>query len=285
MNGTEDPSLELARRADVRSIVSILGIVSILNRITMRFRLVVLTCIFLVVLGQNSTVSAQANPKNGLQERMARLAEKAGAGVESAEPTAPREGRRIGPADGSGATPSILQSAAPGFAAGDRAKPLGTPDDSSSGWALSTLAALGVVIGLMLVLRWLWVRMGGRVVTGSSPVVEMLSRTSVAPKNHVVLVRVGSRILVCGDSPSGLRTLADIDDEQEVADLLTAITASRDSSITRGFNQVLHRFHGEHDDTRVAGGDNMEHRIDRARNSVSALLANVRGLAGKGGVG
>lgn len=225
---------------------------------------------------------AETEDPGDIQARMKRLAEHAGAGVAQAD-SPPREGRRIGPADGSGVEPGILQSSGPGFAAGDRGKPLGQASETSGGWALSTLAALGIVIGLMLLLRWLWVRMGGRVVAGQSPAVEMLSRTSIAPKNHVVLVRVGSRILVCGDSPSGLRTLADIDDEQEVADLLTSITASRDTSLTRGFNQVLHRFHGEHGASRDEGGDDMEHRVDRARDSVSALLANVRGLAGKGG--
>jgi len=63
-------------------------------------------------------------------------------------------------------------------------------------------------------------------VTSSAPqggIVEVLSRTTVAPRSHVVLMRVGTRILVVSDSPAGMRTLASVEDAEEVAELLGAI--------------------------------------------------------------
>ncbi len=146
-------------------------------------------------------------------------------------------------------------------------------------WMLQTITALGVVIGLILLLRAAWSRLTGQVVaTGHSPVVEVLSRTTIAPRNQLLLIRLGQRILVVGDSPAGLRTLAHVDDPEEIASLLTAISAAKPNSISQNFSQLLNRFNGEYesDALDVEGGDAAEHRIDRARNSLSGLLARIR---------
>ena len=101
---------------------------------------------------------------------------------------------------------------------------------SAGGAVLSTAGALGLVIGLVLAGRWAAVRFGGAAVTVArpSPAVEVLSRTAVAPKNHVLLLRVGRRVLVVNDAGQGLRRLAEIDADDEVADLLRhSVAASR----------------------------------------------------------
>jgi flagellar biogenesis protein FliO len=157
----------------------------------------------------------------------------------------------------------------------------------SDGWMLNTLASLGVVIGLILLLKWGWMKVGGVAAVGSSPVVEVLSRTAVAPRNHVLLVRVGGRVLVLGDSSAGLRTLANVDDPEEVANLLEAVTAARPTSVTRGFMQLLSQTDEAYDKARVKqeGGDSGEWRIDRARESVSGLLSRVKAMSQRGGAG
>lgn len=154
-------------------------------------------------------------------------------------------------------------------------------DASTSGWVLNTLAALGVIIGLILLLRWAWAKMGGRVIASNSPAVEVLSRTAVAPKNHVLLLRVGQRLLVVGDSSAGLRTLSQIDDPQEVADLLTAVTSQKDQSISKNFTQLLSRFNGDYDKPRLAdeGGDDSEVIFDRTRDRISGLANRIRTFA------
>ncbi|MEX0744025.1 MAG: flagellar biosynthetic protein FliO [Phycisphaeraceae bacterium] len=159
--------------------------------------------------------------------------------------------------------------------------------EGTGSMALNTLTALGIVIGLILLLRWAWVKLSGQPTIQSSPVVEVLSRTPVAPRNHILLVRVANRVLIVGDSSAGLRTLATVDDPEEIADLLTAVTAGRDTSITKGFNQLLGRFQGEHDTAHVddEGRDDGEHLFDRARDSVSGLLSRVRVMAGRDGDG
>ena len=113
----------------------------------------------------------------------------------------------------------------------------------------------------------------------------MLSRTSIAPKNQVLLLRLGQRILVVGDSAAGLQTLADIVDAEEVAGLLQSIAASKPGSATSGFSSVLDGFDGQYEGelhARDMGTDGSEHRVDRARDSVRGLLSRLR-HAGKGG--
>ncbi len=188
--------------------------------------------------------------------------------------------------------------AEPKAAAPEQARPLGAPSSTSqrllgprsdadpgagSGWFMSTLVSLGVVIGLILALRWFYARLGGRVIASpSSPVVEVLSRTSVAPRNHVLLLRVGGRVLVVSDAGSGMRTLSEIEEPDEVADLLAAVAAAKTSSITGGFNQLLSRF-GRDYESGQEGADDHEARVDATRDAVTGVLSRIKLLTERGG--
>lgn len=150
---------------------------------------------------------------------------------------------------------------------------------------LKTLTALGVVIGLALLARFGYARLGGKVAIASSPVVEVLSRTSVAPRSHVMLLRVGGRVLVVSDSSAGMRTLASVEDAQEVADLLGAVSAAKPTSISRGFSKLFQRFDEDHDRLQGASdhGDAQRPSPERVRESVTGLLARVRSLGRREG--
>ncbi len=161
----------------------------------------------------------------------------------------------------------------------ESAVPLSAPQDSS--WVLSTAAALGVVIALILGLRWLALRVRGVNMGVRSPVVEVLSRSVVGPKSAVLLLRVGPRVLIVGDSSGGLRTLSEVHDEQEVASLLQSIEAGRPQSMTHSFQGVFSRLNKQFDadepsDARAEGLDQSEHRVDRVRDSLSSLKSKMR---------
>lgn len=174
---------------------------------------------------------------------------------------------------------------------GDRDGAVAGDNEQSGGgtsWVLQTLMSLGVVIGLILLLRAVWMRLSGQPrVAPSTPIVEVLSRTAVAPRNHILLLRIGHRILIVGDSGSGMRTLASVEDEHEVADLLAAVDAAQDNSISRNFQHLLGRFGASHEqgvwDGEEDGRDNSEHFFDRARNNVSGLTSRIRMLSGRKG--
>jgi flagellar protein FliO/FliZ len=162
-----------------------------------------------------------------------------------------------------------------------------TKGSSGTSWMFTTLAALGVVIGLILLLRAGFAKLTGRTTaSANNPVVEVLSRTSIAPKNHVLLLRLGRRILVVGDSAGGMNTLANIDDPEEVASLLQSISVTKPGSISAGFAQLMQGFDGQYESEESLpeqGRDTVEADLDRARDTVSGLAARLRAMAGRGG--
>jgi len=161
---------------------------------------------------------------------------------------------------------------------GDRAG----ADALGRNWMMNTLAALGVVIGLIFLLRWLAKRsgLGGGVrVSASSPIVEVLSRTTVAPRSHIVLLRVGGRILVVNDGTAGMRTLATVEDPDEVAGLLQSVETAKESSMSNSFGRVMSKLSNQWssaDDTAELGNDESEAGFDRARTSLSGLRNRLR---------
>lgn len=114
---------------------------------------------------------------------------------------------------------------------------------STGSWLLQTITALGVVIGLIFVVRFIYLKISGQTpVRSANRLVEVLSRSAIAPRHQVVLLRLGRRILVVGETQSGMNTLANIDDPQEVAALLGAVEAEKPNSVSRQFTEALGRF-------------------------------------------
>lgn len=151
--------------------------------------------------------------------------------------------------------------------AGDTSKP------GSSGWALQTLSALAVVIALIFGLRMLLQKMTGQSPVGpASRVVEVLARTTIAPKSSVILVKVGGSVLAVGHTPNGLNTLAEFDDPGDVASLLSQVSASKPLSITESFRSVLHGADAGYDDADEPDEDT----ADRTHEQVNGLLARMR---------
>ncbi len=87
----------------------------------------------------------------------------------------------------------------------------------------SAFGALAVVVGLILVLARLFRRHAPNF-SQSLPqeALEILGRRHVDPRQTILLVRIGARILVVGSSASGLNPLGQIDDPVEV-DLLAGL--------------------------------------------------------------
>lgn len=158
------------------------------------------------------------------------------------------------------------------------------------GWLLSTLAALGVVLAIVFGIRWL-LRRGGVVSTAAPQggVVEVLSRTTVAPRSHVVLMRVGTRILIVSDSPSGMRTLDTVQDAEQVAELLGAIDSAKPASMSQNFGSVMKKLSGqwsgdasEVEPVPLTPGESHSDE-DRASGAISSLRGRLAALSDVGG--
>lgn len=174
-----------------------------------------------------------------------------------------------------------------------------TPTPSWSGGSiLPTLAALGVVIGLIFGVRLLLAKATKTPLVSTTSAVEVLSRTSVAPRSHVLLLRVGSQVLVVGESSGGLRTLSAVQNEEDVAALLQAVESSKPQSIAGGFSSLMGKFNRHYDEAEdatdpltappidrfEAGLDQSEAPVDRARHGLSALAGRLRGRGGEAAV-
>ena len=148
-------------------------------------------------------------------------------------------------------------------------------------------ATIGAVIGLVLLLRLAYTKITGRALaTGRSHAVHVLARVAVAPRSHILLVQLGQRILVVGESAGGLNALATIDEPDEVSGLLRTVAGDQAGSITRSFSQLLDRFNSQYPENERPEADRFavaEHATGRARDQVSGLLSRLRSLAGRTG--
>ena len=153
-------------------------------------------------------------------------------------------------------------------------------------YLLNTITALGIVIAIIFLLKKIISKMSGTVSTKTNnSLVELLSRTSVAPRNHVLVLRVGQRVLIVSDSSQGLRTLSEITNPEEIAHILANVSAGKPNSVSRSFNQLFKRYDGDYDQSQWTeeGADQSEHAVDRARDSVSSLLSRVKSMSSRGG--
>ena len=163
----------------------------------------------------------------------------------------------------------------------DSRKGLAGEGTSSTPWWLKTGAALAVVLALIFMLRGVLARWVGRSAAGvNSPVVEVLHRTALAPRQHLVLIRLGARVLLVNESASGLRTLATIRDPQEVADLLANLSAGKPSSASSGFHELMRRVTGSQreQEALAQAGDDREGQVDSARDELSGLASRLRAM-------
>lgn len=124
----------------------------------------------------------------------------------------------------------------PGEEAG---RPLSRPEGAapSLGAFWSTLGALGIVVVLILGLARVWKKHGPMAgIGGEQGTIELIGRRVIGPRQTIFLVRLGSRVLVIGASPEGLRTLAEVTDPVEV-DYLAGF--SREPDAENGWTQTF----------------------------------------------
>jgi len=136
----------------------------------------------------------------------------------------------------------------------------GAPEEdaaaSSSGGWLRSVASVGLVVGLILVLaaatRFVSRRSGSVAATigpgGRAPsgVLEVLARYPVGRGQTLVLLRIDRRILLLSQSTSskgsGFVTLAQFDEPSEVAAILRQTQDEASESISARFRQAMDRF-------------------------------------------
>lgn len=105
-----------------------------------------------------------------------------------------------------------------------RAVGSGRSDSDVLGW-LKTLGALAVVAGLIFAVRWLLRRLGVAAPVDQAGPMEVLARASVAPRQQLLLVRLGKRLVLIGAGGGTMTTLAEVSDQAEVDELMQSVKA------------------------------------------------------------
>jgi flagellar biogenesis protein FliO len=141
------------------------------------------------------------------------------------------------------------------------------------------LALIGV-IGLILLLRYMSKQIFPSVITGGrTRTVTVLARCPLAPRQQVVLIQVGRRIIVAADCASQLSSLCQITDPDEVAALVGQIQSDRAAPIgspfTAWFNRAAEAFGAE-----AAAAEDPAEPVPAAESEeIGKLTERVRGLA------
>jgi flagellar biogenesis protein FliO len=135
--------------------------------------------------------------------------------VEAAPPATPA------PAAATGAYDNEPLKSAIGGAAGSKAAPGTALSAGAGGLDLPRVCySLALVLGLVLLLRWgaRWF-FPGALVARRSGAIRLLARTPLGPKQQVMLIAVGRRVLVVADNGQHMTRLTEITESGEIAGL------------------------------------------------------------------
>jgi len=124
-------------------------------------------------------------------------------------------------AGGEGATGAPAQEDRP-VVGPDKGRGPGAAGRGGDLWGvLQTLAALGVVLGLILLLRWGLGRLGRARTWLTGPAgVRILWRQNVGRHNQLLLVQLGERLMLVGAGQAGMTMLAEWHEPRQVQRIL-----------------------------------------------------------------
>jgi flagellar biogenesis protein FliO len=194
------------------------------------------------------------------------------------------------PAGPTGAPATVAPSSAYENQPIKRSRPAASPDAkpaSTFDWQRLVMA-MGIVIGLILVLKYVAGRMfPGMAASKGTRVVRVLTRSPIAPKQSVMLLQVGRRVIVVGDSAGQLAPLAQIDDADEVASLLGQVeTMEVPTTVRKPFAALFGRAQREFEPVAADLPVEMDETepvqtaegIETAQTEISGLIDRMRTL-------
>lgn len=112
---------------------------------------------------------------------------------------------------------------------------------STSQMLVSVGSSLVIVMGLFFGFIWFYRKSMGARGGGGLPknVVQILGRTPVAPRQHLVLLRFGSKLVLVSMVQGEARTISEITDPLEVDQLAGMCESQQSTSVTHSFREIL----------------------------------------------
>lgn len=183
------------------------------------------------------------------------------------------------PADAAGGGMDKKPAAGPN--AGDDTRVIGRQNPTKGFWQVGDFLPLAIVLALVLAAAWAVKRYlpARRLVTGSG-VLEVVARLPLSPKQSLVLVKMGQRMVLVGVTPERVNTVCHVDDPEQVAELTGRIASQARGFGSHEFGQSL----DEQADTFDSDdeGRGIETHSLPAPGGVRGLLEKVRRLSRSG---
>lgn len=163
----------------------------------------------------------------------------------------------------------------------------GSPQNAI-GWP-RLLMALAAVLALIFLLKAILKRLSGGGGLRSSKAVQVLSTQNLAPRQQLVLVRLGRRLVLIGNTGTAMNALCEISEPDEVAALLGQLSVEKSGPAARTFGAFMGRASraGErkerpahHDDHADADGDLEDDPRPAAPSAPNIRAANADELSG-----
>jgi len=152
--------------------------------------------------------------------------------------------------------------------------------------------SLAIVLGLIFALRWAAQRLFGKTVSNrASRAVQVLSRNVISPKQQLLVVQVGRRLVVVGDSGQQMNALCEITDPDEITALVGQLHEEKRESTGNPFGALFGRAGSQfekHDepqrpvgvaddeDEEMADGSTGPSSVQGTRDELSGLMDKVR---------
>jgi flagellar biogenesis protein FliO len=111
------------------------------------------------------------------------------------------------------------------------------------------VTGLAIVIGSFLLFTWALKKSGGAATkrrgTLPSEAVSVLGRVPLAPRQFADLVRVGNKLVLVAQTPTGPTPLTEVTDPVEVDRLVGICQQSTTTSTTKAFEQIFQQMTSE----------------------------------------
>lgn len=137
-------------------------------------------------------------------------------------------------------------------------RPVSTEDEESGGLLsmvdprkneiVRLFGAMGLIIGLILALKWILQRSSSKFDGADRPsgVLEVLARYPFGKGQQLVLLKLGRRIILTHQTAEGLATVSEITEENEVASLLARVEAGTRKKGEKKFQAFLNNYQAHH---------------------------------------
>jgi flagellar biogenesis protein FliO len=137
------------------------------------------------------------------------------------------------------------------------------------------ILALAAVIGLIFILRWGLRSVAGNTASTNGGVMSVIARCGVGPRQQLMLVKLGRRVILVGNGGAQMNALCEINDADEIAQLLGMIGAEKHNGVSQAFSSIFRR-ETERYEPQPAPPETTE--VGLARDEIKDLMNKLRGI-------